>query len=824
MLTILVLITTLTQPLPYFQPKLLVSVEKNDINKLAALDMPIIQELDDIILLTMTSNQLQYLNNSKVKHQILDRIMPFDEYWLVNTKNQGIAKVKPYCKIIAQFGSTVIVKGNQNQIWQLSQKGFKVKKLNQKANLPPKQHDFNTYLPQDTFIQRIMADVSSDSIRSFVQTLQDFETRYSPTPGCSAAAEYIYQVFDNYGLNPEFDPYFIPSDIYDVRFIYPKAWLVDDKGSAFRSPNCGDTWIECHQGINSLLGIDFTDTLNGWFSGGGGDILTTRDGGLNWDTICVGVTEYIFRIDFIDTSFGWAAGGIGDTAIIFQTTDRGRNWTNQTNLLGFFYGLYAYDNQRCWVTGLDINNTGIVLYTSDGGNSWQTQFSLPNYMLTSVAFPDSLNGWLVGGNLYSGGSAIYHTTNGGNNWSRQTTPGYFLFDVDFIDSMTGFACGYNTITRTTNGGTNWVRIATPPTMLYGIDFADVNYGITVGGGMALSTANGGNTWQTSYTHNNYIWRNVVGTKIGITNPDEIYIICGHFDATSENSYLNAPGADDNGSGTAAVIEAARILNPYPFGATIKFIGFSGEEQGLIGSAFYAESASVHGLDIRGVINLDMIGYLDDPNFDVNITTNNNSEPLADLLYNACTTYTSLIPYKVIDPGAVYSDHASFWTYGYKALEFIERDGTQWNPYYHTTADTLGAGLNSIPFATEVTKGGIACLAHLAQPYGIISIAQENMSCNPKTASLDCYPNPMNKNGEIKWQLPSSSPVKLNIYSSTGSLVKTIHNSIEQNLKPGFYQQIWDGKDDKGLSLPSGIYFINLKTKNNQYNKKIIYQK
>lgn len=814
MFSIILTIITIAQPLPNFQSNLLVSIEKADVNRLAAAEISIIEDLNQIVLAEIASNQLENLKNSRVKYQILDHMMPFAQYWLVKANNQAVAKIKPYGKIIAQFGSTVIVKGNQNRIWQLSQLGFELKRLNRKPILPTKQQDvnFNFDLVQDTFIERVLANVSADSIRSFVQNLQDFETRYSPTPNCSAAAEYIYQIFDQYGLNPQFDPYFIPSDIYDVRFIYPKAWLVDDKGSAFMSPNCGDTWIEIHHGNTSLLCIDFTDTLNGWISGGGGNVLTTRDGGLSWDTIAAGITEYLFRIDFIDTAFGWAVGGIGDSAIILKTTDRGRNWTNLTTLPTFLYGLYAYNSQKCWAVGLDINNNGVILHTSDGGNSWTTQLTLPEYMLAGVSFADSLKGWVVGGNLYSGAATIYHTTNAGDTWTRQTTSGYFLFDVDFIDSLTGFACGYGTITRTTNGGGIWSRRSVEP-MLYGIDFTDANYGITVGsGGTVLSTSNGGNTWRTANTHNNYIWRNVAGTKIGITNPEEIYIICGHFDATSENPYLDAPGADDNASGTAAVLEAARVLNPYPFGATIKFIGFSGEEQGLLGSAAYAESAAVHGLDIRGVINLDMIGYLDDPNFDFNVVSNNESETLADLLVSACTTYTSLTPYKIIDPGAVYSDHASFWAFGYKALEGIERDGTQWNPYYHTTGDTLGAGLNSIPFATEVIKASIACLAGLARPYGI-GISEKDLIAATRPGSFIFFPNPITKNGEIKLKLGLPGSANMKLYSSSGRLVKTLFDSKGQTLGPGYHKITWDGKDNDGRIIPSGIYFINLKTSN-----------
>jgi hypothetical protein len=82
-------------------------------------------------------------------------------------------------------------------------------------------------------------------------------------------------------------------------------------------------------------------------------------------------------------------------------------------------------------------------------------------------------------------------------------------------------------------------------------------------------------------------RNVVGEKPGASFPDDILIICAHYDSTSGSALTLAPGADDNASGTAAVVEAARILAPVPLDFTVRFIAFSGEEQGLYGSRYHA---------------------------------------------------------------------------------------------------------------------------------------------------------------------------------------------------------------------------------------------
>ncbi|HRE11119.1 MAG TPA: M28 family peptidase, partial [Ignavibacteria bacterium] len=101
-------------------------------------------------------------------------------------------------------------------------------------------------------------------------------------------------------------------------------------------------------------------------------------------------------------------------------------------------------------------------------------------------------------------------------------------------------------------------------------------------------------------------QNVLATKIGSKYPNQYYIICGHYDNMPSGSL--APGADDNASGTCAVMEAARLLAPFTFDYTLIFVAFDEEEQGLIGSHAYADSSYNRGDSIKGVLNFDMIAW------------------------------------------------------------------------------------------------------------------------------------------------------------------------------------------------------------------------
>ena len=106
--------------------------------------------------------------------------------------------------------------------------------------------------------------------------------------------------------------------------------------------------------------------------------------------------------------------------------------------------------------------------------------------------------------------------------------------------------------------------------------------------------------------------NVVATLEGTdpANAGRIYIVSGHYDSRNsdnDNTTDPAPGANDDASGTAVSLECARVLSKHKFPATIIFMAVAGEEQGLYGSAHYAETAKAARLDIEGVLNNDIVG-------------------------------------------------------------------------------------------------------------------------------------------------------------------------------------------------------------------------
>ncbi|MEJ7849464.1 MAG: M20/M25/M40 family metallo-hydrolase [Pyrinomonadaceae bacterium] len=112
--------------------------------------------------------------------------------------------------------------------------------------------------------------------------------------------------------------------------------------------------------------------------------------------------------------------------------------------------------------------------------------------------------------------------------------------------------------------------------------------------------------------------NVIATLKGTTNPERVYVVSGHYDSmctSPTDAKCDAPGANDDASGTAAVIELARVMSKQKFDATIVFMTVPGEEQGLLGAAYFAEQAKVKAMNIEGMFTNDIIG---------GVTTNKNS--------------------------------------------------------------------------------------------------------------------------------------------------------------------------------------------------------
>jgi hypothetical protein len=281
----------------------------------------------------------------------------------------------------------------------------------------------------------------------------------------------------------------------------------------------------------------------------------------------------------------------------------------------------------------------------------------------------------------------------------------------------------------------------------------------------------------------YSSKNIIGALPGKVDPSQVVVICAHYDSYSGQPLTLAPGADDNASGSAAVMEAARIFKDHSFDFSVKFICFSAEELGLYGSKDYAQKARLGGEDIIAVINLDMIAYTDFLPEDLDIIGNPSSEWLINCFSSTAKKYTLLDIFKIVNPSFIWSDHASFWNSGYSAICGIE-DANVPNPYYHTTQDTIDT-LN-LDFMTEAVKASLATVAELAQPVsspqtptGLISRSQvaSSLFLSRKTVFLSWSDNP---DPAIGYNVYRTTTSHLN-YQKLNSSPLTQMSYIDRNL-------------------------------------------
>ncbi len=292
----------------------------------------------------------------------------------------------------------------------------------------------------------------------------------------------------------------------------------------------------------------------------------------------------------------------------------------------------------------------------------------------------------------------------------------------------------------------------------------------------------------------YPMQNIIGTLPGNGRLSGCYIISAHYDAIASHSFPNdvmwwcdneAPGADDNGTGVATVLEAARVLaaagGTFPF--DIRFALFTAEEVGLEGSRAYADSIAAAGDTVYADLNVDMIGFKRNAadTDTCHIVTNPGTRWLADWLLETTTgeyagTFSDF-DVERIDLSLAYSDHGSFWANGYDGLIAIEHyDPRDRNVNYHTVNDRFDTVFPSQLGSTA--RMCIGALARLIDPDATFNlvVSGSDFGFTPAYLSSDA---------------PVVVEVDLHAYGPDESVDATL--------------EVWDGEPDEGTLLDSANY-------------------
>ena len=362
-------------------------------------------------------------------------------------------------------------------------------------------------------------------------------------------------------------------------------------------------------------------------------------------------------------------------------------------------------------------------------------------------------------------------------------------------------------------------------------------------------------------------KNVIATQWGTTNPNDIYMICAHYDSVTTFC------ADDNTTGVSAVLEIARLLSKQCTANTIIYALWDEEEIGLLGSGVYANQAAANGANIMAVVNMDMIGYDGDApgtpgdnDFDIDVRDIANSLAIKDDLLALFNTYAFNLNPIVVDPGTTLSDHSRFWNQNYSALLVGESWSTNdQNPFYHTPNDRISE--IDFEYMTEITKLVLAYTATKSQLLDLdntVSVSNNQLTATEANATyqwINCDTSlPIvgetnqtfapNENGNYAVEITSgactelsdciainslsSSPFEadeIRIYPNPVTTELTIENPLGYllniQIKDGLGQIIsTTSKQDFEIlldisKLASGIYFISISNAKKQSRVKII---
>lgn len=251
--------------------------------------------------------------------------------------------------------------------------------------------------------------------------------------------------------------------------------------------------------------------------------------------------------------------------------------------------------------------------------------------------------------------------------------------------------------------------------------------------------------------------NVIATKYGTEFPDEYIVISSHYD------HQSGPGADDNASGTAAVIEIARILSKYEFKRSIMFITFNAEEYWMKGSLPFAEKCAMEDKDIVGVFNLDMLGFFPEDAGPIKMYTGYShiSKRLFDYHTQVANMYFPEIPTLLFSDGDSYGgDHMPFNINEYPALYIGDVEYLLEHPCYHKLCDTIGSGVNNFELFQAFTKTTIASTIELANGW----FPPQDFSACPSENSI-----------QLTWDI-STETSRYEIYRNNVLLAETESNS------------------------------------------------
>jgi len=506
------------------------------------------------------------------------------------------------------------------------------------------------------------------------------------------------------------------------------------------------TWEVTAYGGPGLFDLAWVDNLEGWAVGDSGIVVHTTDA---WGSITktYPVEEDLRFVDFSSTEHGW----IGSAAKLWSTTDGAETWFELEHPIDRIRGMEFTDSVTGFIVG-EKDILGAVYVTEDAGLSWIPLIDTLEYVPATIEISSEGELWVAGEN-----GLLVASSDEGQTWVRREIPSDFT--INAIDVLPGNEC-------------------------VAVGIKDIFY------------SEDGVNWQRPDTTNLGLMWNVYGTHPG--EDSTLILLTAHYDARSEDFLTYTPGADDNASGVACVLETARVLSEEDFAHSLGFVFFAGEEVGLQGSRRFV--TGIAGDSITAVLNADMFAY-DGNEDDVAEINANPHDPFAPVLTGMFTDVIEVygiegITFRthIADP-RYNSDHYYFWQEQIPAL-YLGEDREDRNPFYHQIGDRLSA--IDLDYTTAGIKAAAGWAASVAETELLEEIAEPIFAV---TGNLEIRMTPaiVNRTGYVEVKANQSvTPV---IYDALGRKVRALP-AIEPS--DGLLNFSFDIGD-----MTTGVYWIGV---------------
>lgn len=611
-----------------------------------------------------------------------------------------------------------------------------------------------------------------------------------------------------------------------------------DQYTIIKTTDGGDTWqdVSYQDGLlYNLYDIYTLDQNTAIAAGYSGIILKTTDSGVSWQMIYVpndAKNSDLNDITFLDNnSTGFV---VGNSGTILKTTDAGESWNLITSpVRKNFYKCYFIDNSTGWIVG--FYNT--ALKTTDGGESW-TSYSGDSYnAYKDVYFTDSNTGYILKEN------GIIKTNDGGQNWETIVSDYDYYFSNFLIlnpNNVFIYAWGGHFIKSTDNWETYSSINSQTPEIIEGVEFIDNETGFTVDrGGNILKTSDGGDVWElvfeatyglydiTHYTSNKIL---AVGSNGSIVtsenygdswsefslNDDDVRYETFYSVEAINSDIFYAVGSDGAMIKSTDGGHSWNILNSN-YTEALNDIQFINQSTGFAVGGKYGESKIIKTTDsgdswtdVTSPVEEELealyfinssSGFAVGSDAAVIKTTDggNNWEAVTIPVEGYSNNFQDIQFFDEENGIIVGSSGLVYWT---------EDGGESW------TQDETFIGnswLNDSYFFNK-NYGFVVGMYGSILKYqdGMVELHNSDQITEvPKNFQLyQNYPNPFNPTTTIRYGLPETGKVRIAIFNLYGQKVVDLVNKTQNT---GYYQIIWNGKNQSGVSVSSGVYicYINV---------------